>query len=111
MYDYGRIGADGKKRELHVEKAKAVANLKKYETVRFGGGELIGRCEYISAYALKGERTVGTDGSFVCVTVTGGEISLGGINLVRGETAFVSAGERAEVKGEGSYVLTCVEKL
>jgi len=111
VYDYGRVGADGKKRELHVEKAKAVANLKKYQPVCFGGGELIGRCEYFSAYSFKGERIVGMDGSFVCVTVTGGKISLGGINLVRGETAFVSAGERAEVKGDGSYVLTCVEKL
>ena len=30
VYDYGRVGADGKERELHVEKALDVTNTKKY---------------------------------------------------------------------------------
>lgn len=28
LYDYDRVGKDGKKRELHVDKALQVANLK-----------------------------------------------------------------------------------
>lgn len=34
LYDYDRVGKDGKKRELHIDKALAVANLKKVDSPR-----------------------------------------------------------------------------
>lgn len=34
LYDYNRVGKDGKKRELHIEKAMEVANLKSSATPR-----------------------------------------------------------------------------
>ena len=43
IYDYGRVGKDGKPRELHVEKAKEVTNLvpPKYPTTAQGGRRLV----------------------------------------------------------------------
>ena len=41
VYDYGRKDKDGKERELHVEKALKVTNLKKHEN-KFLSGELLG---------------------------------------------------------------------
>lgn len=56
MYDYGRLGKDGKPRELHVEKSLEVANFKgsaepkqPMRVMKFRPGyalELLGRCQY-----------------------------------------------------------------
>ena len=56
MHDYNRVGKDGKKRELHIEKALAVAELKRSEeprqpmrVLKYRPGcatELLGRCRY-----------------------------------------------------------------
>ncbi|MGN0267198.1 MAG: type I phosphomannose isomerase catalytic subunit [Lachnospiraceae bacterium] len=40
VYDYGRIGADGKPRDLHVEKALDVAHLEPPKTIYSFGGHL-----------------------------------------------------------------------
>lgn len=60
VYDYGRIGADGKPRELHIEKALDVTKLKKapgqtvYPSVSLDGEcagttvRLLGDCEYFT---------------------------------------------------------------
>ena len=62
LYDYDRVGRDGKKRELHVEKALDVANLKSsampkqpMRVIRYRNGyasELIARCRYFQAERL-----------------------------------------------------------
>jgi mannose-6-phosphate isomerase class I len=56
LYDYNRIGKDGKKRELHIQKALDVVNLENsaeprqpIRTLKYKPGyasELIGRCKY-----------------------------------------------------------------
>lgn len=56
LYDYNRVGKDGKKRELHIEKALAVANLKAMavpkqpmRVLKYRPGwasELLCRCKY-----------------------------------------------------------------
>ncbi len=46
VYDYGRVGADGKPRELHIEKALDVTNLKPAPEQRsFAPLKLEGKCE------------------------------------------------------------------
>ena len=110
VYDFDRTDAQGNKRPLHVEKAKAVANLNKYDVPSSERGELLGKCKYFSAYKYFGEREAGRDDSFVAVTVVDGTVTLAGITLCKGETAFLSAGERARIEGCGSYILICVEK-
>ncbi len=109
VYDFDRADANGNKRPLHVDKAKAVANLNAYDVPNPARGSLLAKCRYFSAYRFTGEREVGRDDSFVAVTVTDGEITLGGMRLNKGETAFMSAGERAQIAGGGEYILICVE--
>ena len=56
MYDYNRVGKDGKKRELHIDKALAVADLRSSEeprqpmrVLKYRPGcatELLSRCRY-----------------------------------------------------------------
>ena len=56
VYDYGRKGADGKLRELHVDKAVKVTDLKKFESkplrVPVCGGERIGVSKYFTVTKL-----------------------------------------------------------
>ena len=62
LYDYDRVGKDGKKRELHVEKALQVANLKSstepkqpLRVLKYRQGvasELLCRCKYFEVYRM-----------------------------------------------------------
>lgn len=108
VYDYGRL-VDGKPRELHLQKALDVANLEKYNVPNPQRESFLGGCKYFSAYRHSGAHTFCNADSFSSVTVVEGSVNLNGLALVKGETAFVSAGEKAEISGNGSYVITCVE--
>lgn len=98
VYDYGRVGADGKPRELHLEKAAQVADLKKYSPVKFEF-PVIAECDYFCALSRKGDCTVGRDDSFCGVTVVDGTGSVDGEEAKKGDSFFVPAGRKAEVKG------------
>lgn len=62
LYDYNRVGKDGRKRELHVEKAMQVADLKSsseprqpLRVLRYRQGvasELLCRCKYFEVYRM-----------------------------------------------------------
>ena len=62
LYDYDRVGKDGKKRELHIDKALAVANLRSsaepkqpLRVLRYRPGaasELLCRCKYFEVHRL-----------------------------------------------------------
>ena len=72
LYDYDRVGKDGKKRELHIDKALAVANLRSsaeprqpLRVLRYRPGaasELLCRCKYFEVHRL----IVNTQGQSVC---------------------------------------------
>lgn len=110
VYDYDRLGADGKPRELHVSKALEVLNFDKYEVPNPNHGDLLTKCEYFSAYRYQGARTLNYTDSFVSITALDDEITVGDVKMQRGDTVFVSAGTKCEIKGDGSYCLVCVEK-
>ena len=95
IYDYGRVGADGKPRDLHIEKALDVTTLAPApahacgnEVDLFAGARarLLAACDYFTAYHLTvdGEcaLTVSED-SFQCLTVDGG------CEFTVGEDSFV----------------------
>ena len=72
LYDYDRVGKDGKKRELHIDKALAVANLRSsaepkqpLRVLRYRPGaasELLCRCKYFEVHRL----IVNTQSQSVC---------------------------------------------
>ncbi len=80
VFDYNRKDANGNTRELHF-------------TVRL----------------CRESGEIGEEKSFVSVTVTDGRFRVGDIALGKGETLFVSAGERARIEGSGVYIVTSVE--
>ena len=108
MYDFGRLGADGKPRPLHIEKAAACAKItasgvsqeKKAIPCDGAGAELLAECEYFRAvrYTVgKGGRTaLDAAESFLSVIVTGGsgrlETPEAGFDFGFGDSFFVPAG-------------------
>lgn len=113
VYDYNRRGADGKLRELHVDKAVKVINFNKYEPKLFASDEnprVITECGYFRSreLVLNGEFTEKNADSFTCVTVTEGRGEINGEQFVKGDSFLVCADTEYTLKGSGKVILTCV---
>lgn len=108
VYDYGRKGADGKERELHIDKALAVTDLKKFEKRAFSGA--LARNKYFTMREFTGGKIRTGGKSFACLTLVEGTGEVDGKKLEQGESVFVSASaDEIEVKG-GKYIMTEVRK-
>ncbi|MDR2202643.1 MAG: class I mannose-6-phosphate isomerase [Clostridiales bacterium] len=98
VYDYNRLGADGKPRPLHIEKALAVSSLTPYTPAVFEGGYLAD-CEYFTV-ALRSEPfTAGRADSFTGLTVVAGSGVIDGQSFTAGDAFYIGAGEAASVTG------------
>ncbi len=117
VYDYNRVGADGKKRALHVEKATEVINFNKFKDntnrgskERFNGGEIekLTECKYFKCrlLSLNGEFEEKNDDSFVTINVLDGEGRANGEPFKKGDSFFVSAGEKYHVDGCATIILS-----
>lgn len=106
LYDYGRVGADGKPRELHVEKGVKVSKLTAYTPDKRTS------CEYFSceSIALSGSRAFTADQtSFVALVLMDGSLSVAGKTYQKGDTVFVPAGYGDfTLEGEAKFVLVRV---
>ncbi len=98
VYDYGRVGKDGKERELHVEKALKVTNLSPFKPLKTGlsdeDGELLGVSKYFTVRKLSvcQNKTLNADkGTFKCITCVLGSGEIDGQAMRAGESFFVPA--------------------
>lgn len=132
IYDYGRVGKDGKPRELHVEKAMDVTKLAPAESypdtpaVRENGAEikLLSKCEYFTTYKVDIEERAefcADDSSFVSLLVLEGEpfVTDGepeptadeAVAAKKGDSLFISAGTgKFYVEGRCSLILTRIDR-
>ena len=123
IYDYGRVGKDGKPRELHVEKAKDVTNLctaKAYPetSVEQKDGytsKLLSSCDYFTTYAIDVDSKAVLDAdstSFNSVLILEGEGKVVGDDTVefkKGDSIFVTAGTgKYAIEGKCKAILTKV---
>ncbi|WP_281540021.1 type I phosphomannose isomerase catalytic subunit [Selenomonas noxia] len=126
VYDYGRVGADGKPRTLHIEKAldvtcltPAVSGASSAVSVDIFAGvqvRLLGACDYFTVYhlAVTGEcALMAGEDSFQCLTMLSGSLVLrsgsGEICMRKGESAFLPAGlGRYMLNGEAEIILSKV---
>lgn len=126
VYDYGRVGADLKPRELHIEKAKEVTTLtpptrepKPQGTAKkIAGGTktLLSSCEYFTVAAIEVDTSVeleATNESFHAILSLSGRIELksknGDLEIKKGETVFLEAGYGSYcLTGKGELLLTTI---
>lgn len=110
VYDYDRKGADGKPRELHVQKAEEVSKLEPPRT-DYNFGAHLARCEYFTVDRMKGEfEDHCDDESFTELLVLEGrgELTQGEekLALQKGDSLFLPAESGAyRVDGEGMQLL------
>ena len=122
VYDYGRLGADGKPRELHVEKAIDVTNCTpptrstnpEGELVSGNGykSQLLTRCDLfnVEKVSVTDSYTTNADeNSFVSVLVTDGKGMIDEIEINKGDSLFIPAnyGEFT-VTGKTELIITRV---
>lgn len=127
VYDYNRVGADGKKRPLHVQKAMEVINFAKSDNLRvdnptellvvcdiaqnIDGNNLIrqlAKCQYFNCKELTlcGSAKVGCDTSFTTINVVEGEGTIDGKSFRAGDTFFLNCGEKVTMQGIAKAILT-----
>ena len=127
LYDWHRMGLDGKPRTLHIEQALAVANWTDYqpaptaehaEIEGLNRKTLLAACRYfaVELWQLAGERTFSTEGgSFYIINCVAGEGSLdwaeGRESFVYGDSVLVPAALRHFTlvpRGEAAFLISYV---
>lgn len=122
VYDFGRVGADGKPRELHIEKAVDVTVCDKPEhpygqvgeVVQIGGSteRTLATCDLFTAKVLdlKGEYSIENPNSFVSLVVLDGMLNLDcekdELNLKKGDSVFLPAALKAKLSGEAKLLVS-----
>ena len=95
VYDYDRVGDDGKKRELHIKKAIEVINFKEQPGCSFKSNGI--HCQYfdMEKMMIQGEKNEKTNNQFIiyCVTAGTGEVIYKDTieSLYAGETVLIPA--------------------
>ncbi len=105
IYDYNRVGADGKPRELHVEDGAAVTKLEKYSQPDFSNPaldtderRLLADCPLFKVWKLDIDDEIGGsagEDSFVSLLIMDGEGTLEScgetLSLKKGDSIFIPA--------------------
>ncbi len=127
VYDYGRLGADGKPRPLHIEKAIEVTNTEPSDPSRPVYGmeldgvvtQLLADCEYfnVNRHRLIKELELCADSSsfahVLMIGGSGGELVADNyrLELKMGTSVFVPAGTGAyAIKGNCDIIVTTINK-
>ncbi len=120
VYDYGRVGKDGKPRELHIKKAVDVSKTEppKYEPKPFGeetetdGGkaQLLTKCDLFTVwrYEINSKMIFETnEKTFNHILVLEGCGKINGRNLKKGDSYFVPANfGKYEISGNAEILIT-----
>ncbi len=120
--DYGRLGADGKPRQLHIRQAVEVTNTQKptrpYGDVGdvtlypFGTVRELAACEYFTTELINLDGNVGIydNDSFISLLILDGEVSLsytgGMMRLKKGDSLFLPATLKTRLCGTAEILYT-----
>ena len=114
IYDYGRVGKDGKPRELHVNKALDVTKLAPAE--QYPETPVEKKDGYFTTYRVNVEtkaELAADENSFNSILVLEGEPVISGgetVSAKKGESVFISAGTgKYTVEGKCTFVLTKID--
>ena len=120
--DYGRLGADGKPRELHVNKAVDVTvtdvptipygNVGEVKAFDYGTERQLAECEYFNTLKLDldGEKEINTEKSFVSLLVLSEEITVkydgGKVKAQKGGSILIPQGLKVLLSGIAEVIYT-----
>lgn len=129
IYDYGRVGKDGKPRELHIDKALDVTKLcpaepypeTEWVTADSKTGwkkKLLSSCEYFTVNALdipESAELTADEKSFVSLLFLDGTSTIsyngGKLDVKKGDSVFIPAGFGSfKINGKCSAVMTTIDE-
>ena len=124
VWDFGRVGADGKPRELHIDKALDVTKCEKPTRPYGRVGEIVGNendfkrelvnCDLFKSGIMKisEKGTIETNGSFTSLIFLDGEAEViwedGSLTAKKGDSIFVPAGIEVKIKGNAELLYAYV---
>jgi len=93
VFDWNRVGLDGKPRELHVQQSLQSIDFADFEpqVQRIEADGTLVRCDYFDVKLRGHACPAGQEGECVTLAVTNGEISVGGMLLKAGDFALIPA--------------------
>lgn len=106
IYDYGRRDANGNLRELHIDKALKVLNLKRMVPENIKSNRLM-KNKYFEVEKIENAKEIIADeNSFVAFTVLQGDGFVNDIPYKKGDTFFVPANKKAVITGDNLLIAT-----
>lgn len=108
LYDYNRVDKNGNPRELHIEKALNVIDLRKYQQEE-SKGELLEDTKYfkVAKKQFNKELLLKADqGSFMSFTFIEGSGKVNDIDYQIYDTFFLPNGKECLIKGEGTIIVS-----
>jgi len=110
VFDWNRLGLDGKPRALHLDESLASINFDDPEPgVAEPQGELLVACPHFRVERWEfanDSRPTGTDNSFAVFTVVNGKFECGGLEFKDGDFFLAPAGSGLEIHGSGTVLRT-----
>ena len=123
--DYGRLGADGKPRELHIEKAIDVTktepasipygNVGEVKTHEWGTERALAKCEYfdVSLLKLSGKTELFSEAEFISLLIIDGTVTVnyadGEIQAGKGASIFIPKGLKTQISGNAEIIYSKCE--
>lgn len=120
--DYGRLGADGKPRELHIEKALDVTVTDKptipygtvgdVKTLPYGTVRSLAECNFFKTelLSLSGETEISPDCDFISLTVLSGNLTLIYENekhtCKKGDSILIPKDTTAKISGQAEIIIS-----
>ena len=124
VFDFGRVGADGKPRQLHIEKAIDVTICEKPsipygkvgEVTKISGGSerLLASCDLFTAkhIELDGDMEIKCDDSFVSILCLEGKATLSygdeKIDIKKGDNVFIPVAFAVNLSGQAEFLYSKV---
>jgi mannose-6-phosphate isomerase len=93
VFDWNRVGLDGKPRALHVQESMQSIDFSDFEpgVQKIEADGTLVKCEYFDVKLRSGAGKAGAAGESLTLAVVSGEISVGGMVLMAGDFALVPA--------------------
>lgn len=96
VFDYNRLGSDGKPRQLHIEEALAVMHYGKYAPQSFTG--CLAACPAFTVRAVREDEDENPF-SYTSLLIVDGEGTLNGEAVKKGDSFLLAAGEHYFLRG------------
>jgi mannose-6-phosphate isomerase len=117
VYDYNRLGIDGKPRQLHIEKALEVSKLIKYtdttrtgKYIKFDGYKkrILTKCKYFACTEVitKNYFEYKNEKSFTALNIIKGSGKINNLTFSSGDTFFVPCGDKVKIEGRAKFILS-----